>query len=236
MRYQGRVWGDQVRLRSWGLLALTGVLLAGCAGLPQSAMKPTPERPGTSITFRNPDPDKWVKVQPRQASSRTDYFLCRPMACADKAGVSVQTVPSPARNPDRKALDKAAKLLATQARAQDMMADAASEGEVRITGLSSKVTEVRGYPAIVAETRHTALGNSNFTVRGELFIGATLVRVMSHASDRAEAKRHFDAFVTSWDIYDVAPGEEPRASVAPTALDATPAPAADAALPAAATQ
>jgi hypothetical protein len=143
------------------------------------------------------------------------------MACADKAGVLVQTAPSPARDPDRKALEKAAKLLATQARAQDMMADAASEGEVRITGLSSKVTEVRGYPAIIAETKHTALGKSSYTMRGELFIGATLVRLMSHAADRAEAKRHFEAFVTSWDIYDVAPGAEPRVSVAPTALDAT---------------
>lgn len=229
--------GGRVRCSSWYLVALAGALLAGCAGVPQSALssRPTAERPGTQITFRNPDPTKWAKVQPSQPSPKTDYFVCRPMACGDKAGVSVQTGPSPTRNPDHKALEKAAKLLATQARAQDMMAEAATEGDMRITALSSRVTEVRGYPAIIAETRHTTLGKSTYTVRGELFIGATLVRLMSHAYDRAEVKRHFDTFVTSWDIYDVAPGAEPRVSTAPSALNATPAataaPAAEAAAP-----
>jgi hypothetical protein len=69
--------------------------------------------------------------------------------------------------PDRKALEKAAKLLAVQTRAQDMMAEAASEGDERITALSSRVTDVRGYPAIIAESKRTSSGKASFVIRSD---------------------------------------------------------------------
>jgi hypothetical protein len=103
-----------------------------------------------------------------------------------------------------------------------MMVDAASEGDERLTPLSSRVTEVRGYPAIIAETKRTSRGKANYTMRGELFIGAMLVKMMSVAPQRDEAKRHFDSFVAAMEINDVEPSSAPAASpapVAPVALD-----------------
>ena len=117
--------------------------------------------------------------------------------------------------PDRKALEKAANLLAVQTRAQDMMMDAASEGDERVAPLSSRVTDIRGYPAIIAESKRTNRGKASFVMRGELFVGLIKVRLVSSSGDRAEAKRNFDEFVAAMEILDVAPGESAPAADPP---------------------
>ena len=60
-----------------------------------------------------------------------------------------------------------------------------------------------------------------YSARGDLFIGVMHVRVLSVAPDRAEAKRHLDAFVAALDIIDVPPPEEVAGSpaTAPAALE-----------------
>ena len=81
---------------------------------------PTPDRPGTKITVRNPNNAKWVAIRPaNQPKTATNMMMwvCRPLACASgQAAVGAQNSPSPTRHPDRKALEKAAKLLAVQTR------------------------------------------------------------------------------------------------------------------------
>jgi hypothetical protein len=151
-------------------------------------------------------------------------WVCRPLACASgQAAVGAQNSPSPTRHPDRKALEKAAKLLSVQTRAQDMMAEAASEGDERITALSSRVTDVRGYPAIIAESKRTSRGKASYVMRGELFIGLFRVRLISTSTDRAEAKRNFDEFTEAMEIIDVEPGQQESAPEPPppSALDTT---------------
>ena len=90
--------------------------------------------------------------------------------------------------------------------------EAASEGDERQTSLSSKVTEMRGYPAIIAEVRRTTRAKVRYIMRGDLFIGNILVKIVSISSTREEAKRNFDEFVVAMEIVDV----EPSASVANT--------------------
>jgi hypothetical protein len=121
-------------------------------------------------------------------------------------------------------LEKAASLLAVQTRAQDMMMDAASDGDERVTALSSRVADVRGYPAIIAESKRTNRGKASFLLRGELFIGLIRVRLISSSTDRAEAKRNFDEFVAAMEIVDVEPGQPGQApdAPAPAALDSAP--------------
>lgn len=175
-------------------------------------MPPSPDRPGTQIRVKNPNPAKWEvyrqTAQPGQARQQGApiAFVCKPLACSGRAVLVAQSTPSPTREPDRAALEKAAKLLPTQTRAQDLMMEAVSEGDERIASLGSKVTEIRGYPAIMAETKRTTRGEVSYAVRGDLFIGFALVKVMSVSTDRAEAKRNFDAFVEALDIIDFAPG------------------------------
>lgn len=211
-------------------MAAAALVLAGCttgqlAGVTQG--DPTPERPGTKITVRSPNNAKWMAIRPDGQPKATNMMMwvCRPLACASgQAAVGAQSSPSPTRHPDRKALEKAAKLLAVQTRAQDMMAEAASEGDERITALSSRVTDVRGYPAIVAESKRTNRGKASFVMRGELFIGLSRVRLISTSSDRAEAKRNFDEFTEAMEIVDVEPGQPGQAPEPPppSALDGPP--------------
>ena len=127
------------------LLAFASIALAGCVTASQpggstTAALPSPERPGTTVRVRNPDPGKWAAVPPTEQmrNSKTSGWVCRPMACAGRAVMVSQLGGSPTRNPDRTALEKAAKLLATQTKAQDLMMEAASEGDERITPISNR--------------------------------------------------------------------------------------------------
>jgi hypothetical protein len=194
-----------------GLLVIAAVapLMSACgAGTGVSNLPLSPERPGTNIKLTNPNPAKWnnpVVVAGQRATSAPRIYICKPLACAGTAGVSVQVTPSPTRHPDRAALEKAAKLLPTQAKAQDLMMDAASEGDERQTSLSAKVTEARGYPAIVAEVKRMSRGKANYVMRGDLFVGMMLVKVVSLSTTREEAKKNFDEFVNMMEITDYEP-------------------------------
>jgi hypothetical protein len=105
----------------------------------------------------------------------------------------------------KKALARAAKLLSVQTKAQDMVMDAASEGDERITPLSNAVTEVRGYPAIAAESKKMSSGKTDYIYRSDIFIGFSMVKIVSTSSVRAESKRHLDEFVEAMEILDVPP-------------------------------
>lgn len=199
------------------LMVLAGLSLAtavaGCASGTTGVVVPTAERPGTSIKVSNPNVGKWTVFQPTQRRSNARFYACKPMACAADAMVAINTAPSPTRNPDRIALEKAAKLLPAQARAQDIMMEAASEGDERQVSLSSKVTEMRGYPAIIAEVKRTTRGKVRYIMRGDLFVGNILIKVVSISSTREEAKRNFDEFVVAMEIVDVAPSASPAGTM-----------------------
>jgi hypothetical protein len=183
------------------LVLAAGVTLAGCGAQLRNAVV-SPERPGTTIRYKNPNSEKWTSVtQPRQTPG-VSIYICKPLACAGNAAVSIRTLRSPTRHPDHEALEKAAKLLLTQAKAQDLLADAASDGDERIAPVSSKVTEIRGYPAILAETKRTSRGKARYFLNGHLFIGLQLVQLTSVAQTSTEAKRNFDQFTASLDILD----------------------------------
>jgi hypothetical protein len=192
----------------YAIIVMTGLLLAGCAG-GLANLTPGPGMPGTRVTIKSPNPEKWAVAQtPSQAKANNmQVWACKPLACSAERSVVAGTFgKSPTRNPDKEALARAAKLLAVQTRAQDMVMDAASEGEERITPLASGVTEIRGYPAITAESKKTyGRGKTDYIYRGDVFVGLTMVRLTSISSVRAEAKRHFDEFAEAMEIIDVPP-------------------------------
>jgi hypothetical protein len=199
----------------------TSLALCGCAGF-----TPSPGQPGTLVAARNPDPAKWMLArpgaQPRPNKwQNAQIFVCRPLTCSGNSAVGVLSEPSPTRHVDRAVLEKMAKFMPAQAKAQDVMMEAVSDGEERMTPLSSKVTEFRGYPAVLSETKRTSKSKVIYGMRGELFIGVVHVRILSIAPDRAEAKRNFDAFVDALDILDVPLAEEAAGppATAPAALE-----------------
>src|SRR5258707_729383 len=85
-------------VRVAALAAATG-LLGACA-----ATVVGPEHPGTRVTFKSPDPQKWVGT--RAAGERRSIFRCRPLACPENSIVTVRTAASPTRSPDPVALQK----------------------------------------------------------------------------------------------------------------------------------
>ena len=190
-------------------LGLSSLGLAGCAGPGLLALQgpPSAERPGTQITLKNPDATKWqAVVPPGPRRPGASVWACRPLSCPGRAVLAAQSLRSPTRDPDPKALETASKLLAAQTRAQDVMLEAASDGENRVTALSNKVTQVRGYPAIMAESKQVTGKKTSYLVRGELFIGLFMVKVMSLSTDRGDANRNFEALVAAMEILDVPPG------------------------------
>jgi hypothetical protein len=227
-----------VRITGRVFVVLLSSMLGGCLATSQNAsLTGTPgiDKPGTTVKVNNPDFNKWVlrragqtPVDPRSplvASTKMTIWTCRPLACSGNAVVGIVMAQSPTRHPDRVALEKAAKLLSTQAKAQDLVADAASEGDIRITPLSSKVMDLRGYPAIVAESKRTTRGKASYTIRSDIFVGSALVKLTAISYDRQEAKRSFDAFLASIEINDMeSPAPPPAPSADPVALDGPTAP------------
>jgi hypothetical protein len=200
----------------YATLVATLLLLAGCAGL--GNLGPGMSMPGTRVTLKSPNAEKWAVTQTaaQAKANNMQVWACKPLACAAERSVVAGTFgKSPTRNPDKEALARAARLLAVQTRAQDLVMDAASEGEERITPLASGVTEIRGYPAITAESKKTyGRGKTDYIYRGDVFVGLTMVRLISISSTRAEAKRNFDEFAEAMEILDVPP---PASNTAPPA-------------------
>jgi hypothetical protein len=201
------------------IIVVASMALAGCAGT-LGNLTPGPGVPGTRITIKNPNPEKWTFTQSaaQVKTSGVLTWICKPLACSSERSAVVGTFgKSPTRNPDKEALAKAAKLLAVQTKAQDMVMEAASEGDERITPLASGVTEVRGYPAIMAEAKKTTRGKTDYIYRSDVFVGLTMVRLISVSSTRPDARRHFNEFAEAMDILDVpppAPGSPSPASAA----------------------
>jgi hypothetical protein len=82
------------------------------------------------------------------------------------------------------------------------MAEAASGGNERVSFLTSGVTEIRGYPAIMAETKRTTRGKARYLLQGNIFVGNLLMKVSSVSTTREEAKRNFDEFVAIMQVVD----------------------------------
>lgn len=202
------------------IVLLASAALAACAGT-LGNLTPGPGVPGTRVTIKNPNPEKWTFTQ-SAAQVKTSGLLawsCKPLACSAERSAVVGTFgKSPTRTPDKEALARAAKLLAVQTKAQDMVMEAASEGDERITPLTNGVTEVRGYPAIMAEAKKTTRGKTDYIYRSDIFVGLTMVRLISVSSVRAEAKRHFDEFAEAMEILDVPPPAPGSSGPGPAAL------------------
>ena len=202
------------------IILVVSVALAACAGT-LGNVTPGPGVPGTRVTIKNPNPEKWTFTQPAAQVKASGFqtWACKPLACsAERSAVVSAFGKSPTRNPDKEALARAAKLLAVQTKAQDMVMEAASDGDERITPLTSGVIEVRGYPAIMAEAKKTTRGKTDFIYRSDIFVGLTMVRLISVSSARTEAKRHFNEFAEAMEILDVPPLASGSPNPAPAAL------------------
>jgi hypothetical protein len=179
-----------------GMIGLCAILLAALAVSPAAAQG------STRVTIKNPDPAKWAG-RSNFFSKSTGVYTCRPLACPDAAQVTASISNSPTRSPDPQALAKlAARVPESVAQANANIASSTMPGR-KVEKMSSGVTTLRGYPAIVQEQRMVG-GEKGpiYLAKASIFAKSALVNITSVSSSPELARRYRELFVKAMDVED----------------------------------
>ena len=181
-------------------IAATTVWLAGCMTAAVG-----PDRPGTRVRYKSPDPQKWIGSQ--TFGDRRANFYCRPLACPEKSVVSVRSAASPTRSPDPQALQKFAQESAAKEVASAEQASAEGGNRVRdVSVLSTRVVSVKNFPTVHWEYQGVASDNKTvYMVRKMVFAGNSVIDVISSSLGLEVARRNSSDFVAVLEIEDFAP-------------------------------
>jgi hypothetical protein len=181
-------------------IAAATIWLAGCVTAAVG-----PERPGTRVRYKSPDPQKWIGNQ--VFGDRRAIFRCRPLACPELSVVSVRTAASPTRSPDPQALQKFAQESAAQEVAKAEEASAEGGNRVRdVKVLSTRVASVKNFPTVHWEYQGLSTHNKTvFMVRKMVFAGNSVIDVISSSLGLEVARRNSNDFVAVLEIEDFAP-------------------------------
>jgi len=178
-------------------MAIGASALAAGACLAQSQPEPPTSAPTTSrvrITTRAPEPDKWDAQHSANGSQRV--FKCKPLACSDPQTVSFIFSKSPTRHPDPKALEKFAKVdLPKSIRALAAAREVLSDSSENIETLKADTATLKGYPAVVNESRFSRGEKSTFVDTTIIFAGPVMVRVQSSSPNQELAQKALNAFI-----------------------------------------
>lgn len=180
-----------------------------------------PIKPGAvRITTKAPEPDKWDGQ--RSANGMVRVFKCKPLACPDAATVTITFLKSPTRHPDPQALEKFAKIeLPKSMRALDAAREILTDGAEKIETMTSKTATLKGYPAVVGETKFSRGKSATYLDSAIVFAGPIMIRVFSTSPNRDWAKKTLDQFVEVMNIEEgpslppgteTPPGAKPGAS------------------------
>jgi hypothetical protein len=154
---------------------------------------------GVRITTKAPEPDKW-DVQ-RTANAAVRVFKCKPLACPDAATVTIAFVKSPTRHPDPQALEKFAKVeLPKSIRALDAAREILTDGAEKVETVSSKTATLKGYPAVVSETKFSRGKTATYLDTAFVFAGPVMIRIFATSQSRDWAKKSLDQFVDVMNI------------------------------------
>jgi hypothetical protein len=154
---------------------------------------------GVRITTKAPEPDKWDGQ--RSANGMVRVFKCKPLACPDAATVTITFLKSPTRHPDPQALEKFAKVeLPKSMRALDAAREILTDGAEKIETMSAKTATLKGYPAVVSETKFSKGKTATYLDSAIVFAGPVMIRVFSTSQNRDWAKKTLDQFVEVMNI------------------------------------
>jgi hypothetical protein len=175
---------------------------------PAVPIKPGEVRVGT----RAPPGDWDVQIAPNRAQR---VYKCKPLACAEAETVSFTFSKSPTAKPNPKALEKYAavdlpKTMRALAAAGAVMQDVSQQIET----LSSKTATVKGYPAVVNETKFTYGKTVNYYQITIIFAGPVMIRMHSWSPDRELSKKTSDEFLELMQITE-GPPLQPRVFPSP---------------------
>lgn len=195
-------------MRKWIGIAVCGLLLTQGGVAAQSTSSPKPIEPGgVRITTRSPEPDKW---DARNGTNGARVFVCKTLACPDPAVVTITVQKTLTRHPDPKALERYAKVdLPKQARAAAAAVAVMSDGAIKVDTLTSNLTVLKGYPAVVNETRMSGAKGMVYSHTAILFSGPVMVHVSCRTVNRELARKSVQAFVEAMTIVEGPPPVEP---------------------------
>ena len=179
--------------------ALTAATAATAARAEGDVPKPPVKPGGVRVTTLAPEPDKWDAQ--RSANGLQRVFKCKPLACPDTESVTFVFSKSPTRHPDPQALEKFAKVdLPKRIRAIDAAREVLSDGAEKFETVSSKTATVKGYPAVVNESKLTR-GKANAYVEITIiFAGPAMIRIQSTSPNRELAQKSLAAFIQAMRI------------------------------------
>lgn len=154
-----------------------------------------PIKPGSvRVMTKAPEPDKWDAQ--RSANGLQRIFKCKVLACSDPETVSITFRKSPTRHPDPQALEKFAKIdLPKSIRAVDAQREILTDGAEKIETLNSKTATLKGYPAVVNESKVSRDKKSVFLNMAIIFAGPAMIRVQSVSESRDLAQKSLNQFV-----------------------------------------
>ena len=185
-------------------LAVISAATIGLAGCMTAAVGP--ENPGTKVRGKAPDPQKWVGSQ--NFGDKRWVYRCRPLACPELSMVSIRTSQSPTRSPDPQALQKFAQENAQRemAQAEQAPADGGSNRVRDLSLLSSRVANVKDFPAVHWEYRGSSADNKTvYIVRKMVFAGNSVIDIISSSLGLEVARRNSNDFIGVMEIEDFAP-------------------------------
>jgi hypothetical protein len=190
------------------LCVLGGLMLRpGSAWTEEAKAPPAPLKPGdVRISTSMPEPDKWDA--PRQVNPMQRLFKCKPLACPAPESVLFNFSKSPTRHPDPQALEKFANVdLPKSIRAAAAAREVLSDGSEKIETLSSKTATLKGYPAVVNESRLSRGTAVTYAQTAIVFAGPIMIRIQSLSPDQELARKSLDQFIEAMKIEEGPPPE-----------------------------
>jgi hypothetical protein len=177
-----------------------GALIAATAARAEGDLPKPPVKPGSvRVTTLPPEPDKWDAQ--RSANRLQRVFKCKPLACPDTEAVSFVFSKSPTRHPDPQALEKFAKVdLPKSIRAIDAAREVLSDGADKFETVSSKTATLKGYPAVVNESKLTRSNATAYVEITIIFAGPAMIRIQSASPNRELAQKSLAQFIEAMRI------------------------------------
>ena len=166
--------------------------------------------PGTRINIGPPNTYDWDSVR---TDTRAWRFTCRPFKCAEQSAVYVTAETNFSGRPDKSYLEKYLKeKIPKDIRDQNSRSLIESNGQVGYALLSSRISQIKGFPAIVVEARKSSGGSSDSIIRSYIFATYAVIRVDSISLQATVARLYSDAVLSGLEIMDK-PAAEGHAKV-----------------------
>jgi hypothetical protein len=151
------------------------------------------------VTIRAPEPEKWVSGRSRDGTRR--IFKCKPLACPEAQTVVFSFRKSPVRNPDPKALERFAKVdLPKSTRALGAAREVMTNGAEKIETLRSDPAKLKGYPAVLNETKLSRGTTDIYLEIAIIFAGPVMIRVQAFSKAQELAQNTLQQFVEAMKI------------------------------------